>query len=282
MKKLDYLNLGCGTKVHPAWTNLDLAARSPHVQACNLLEGIPFPERSFSVVYHSQVLEHIPKARALYFVQECLRVLKPGGMLRVVVPDLENIAREYLKHLDENLRNTQPMSQANYDWILLEMYDQAVRNTSGGQMAEYLRQPEVVNEAYVLERTGHVGRRIRADYMANQDQVPPPSPSKPKRKRGILKRIKRALKEIGQEAPAPQAVSEAERIGTFRLGGEIHMWMYDRHSLARLLRQAGFDEPKQRTPFESAIPDWDKYELDVKDGAVFDPSSLFMEARKPT
>ena len=59
------------------------------------------------------------------------------------------------------------------------------------------------------------------------------------------------------------------------------MWMYDRLSLARALRQAGFENMKQLDPYTSTIADWSVYELDVKNGNVYDPTSLFMEAVKP-
>ncbi len=55
-------------------------------------QGIPFPDRSFDVVYHSHVLEHLSKSEASKFLKECSRVLRPQGVLRVVVPDLEEIA----------------------------------------------------------------------------------------------------------------------------------------------------------------------------------------------
>jgi hypothetical protein len=36
--------------------------------------------------------------------------------------------------------------------------------------------------------------------------------------------------------------SQEQKIGSFRLGGEIHMWMYDRFSHSRLLREVGFED----------------------------------------
>ena len=74
--------------------------------------------------------------------------------------------------------------------------------------------------------------------------------------------------------------SQAKSIGEFRMGGEVHMWMYDRFSLSRLLLSCGFRNPTVKNPFESDIPDFGGYELDVKDTVVYDPKSLFMEARK--
>jgi hypothetical protein len=70
-------------------------------------------------------------------------------------------------------------------------------------------------------------------------------------------------------------------LGQFRLSGEVHQWMYDRFSLPRLLRQAGFQRVTRQTAHTSAIPGWPQYRLDTEpNGAVYKPDSLFMEATK--
>jgi SAM-dependent methyltransferase len=104
--------------MHPAWTNVDFSpyARlrrhmgivsvlrrigliseprfaqfslvAPDVIAWNLKRGIPFADRISDVVYHSHLLEHFDRDDALNFLIECRRVLKPGGLIRIVVPDL--------------------------------------------------------------------------------------------------------------------------------------------------------------------------------------------------
>jgi len=66
----------------------------------NLAKGIPFADSSVDVVYHSHVLEHLDRDVAVGFVREIARVLKPGGVLRVVVPDLERCCKAYLGHID--------------------------------------------------------------------------------------------------------------------------------------------------------------------------------------
>src|SRR5450759_3475104 len=157
-EKLNYLNVGCGSKYHKDWVNVDMNPDSSDVVRCNLLKGIPFPDEMFEVLYHSQVLEHFPKEKAFDFMKECHRVLKKNGIIRVVVPDLENIIDEYKKYLNENIKNPSKEAEANYDWILLEMYDQTVRNNGGGQMGKYLQQDKMVNEQYVIDRIGYFGR----------------------------------------------------------------------------------------------------------------------------
>lgn len=277
MKKLNYLNVGCGNRFHKEWINISMSSISPYVKSYNLLNGIPFPDNKVDVIYHSQVLEHFPKEKAPGFIRECYRVLKLGGIMRVVVPDLENIASEYIKHLNENIERPNRLSEANYDWILLEMYDQTVRNYSGGQMEECLRQPILANEQYIMDRIGYMGRSVRSKCISEGGSDEGISAMiNTAKKAGIGKLIRSIGAKIMRSC-----YSKTQKIGAFRLCGEVHMWMYDRFSLSRLLKDVGFDEIEITTPFESNIPQWDKYELDVKNGEVFHPTSLFIEARKP-
>ena len=127
-----YLNLGCGQRFHPDWVNLDLRPGGSSVQKWDLRKDLPFADESFDVVYHSHVLEHFSRAEALELLVRCRRVLRPDGVIRVVVPDLERIARAYLEALDKSLAGSTE-SQERYNWIVLEMYDQAVREAPGGR-----------------------------------------------------------------------------------------------------------------------------------------------------
>ncbi|MGZ9033540.1 MAG: class I SAM-dependent methyltransferase [Rhodospirillales bacterium] len=276
MSKKPYLNVGCGSKYHVDWTNIDMKSSSAHVQAHNLLQGFPYRSDCFEAVYHSQVLEHFPREKAPGFLGECLRVLKPRGIIRVVVPDLENIAKEYLGHLAENLEHPSELARANYDWIMLELYDQTVRDRSGGRMAEFLSQPGLVNESYVLTRSGRVARGI---IEKSRSRLGVPEPAK-RRRPYILRTIKK-IRRYASRRFTGHPLIQAVEIGRFRLGGEIHLWMYDRFSLSELLKEVGFEDIRVVSPYESSIPEWDKYELDVRDGNVCDPCSLFMEAVKP-
>lgn len=273
MGSLNYLNLGCGHRFHEDWVNMDMVSSSPYVISYNILKGVPYPDNQFDVVYHAQVLEHIPKEKAPAFIKECFRVLKPGGIIRIVVPNLENIVYEYVKHLNENLENPTEESEANYDWILLEMYDQTVRNYVGGEMAKYINNPKLINEEYVLYRTGMIGANMRDKLALNFAEF----------KNGFtIRKVLRQIKSSLQEKVKHFISSPASRIGAFRLSGEVHMWMYDRYSLSRLLKKAGFEDIRIKSPFESDIARWSDYELDIKKGKVLDHTSLFMEAKKLT
>ncbi|WP_155296215.1 class I SAM-dependent methyltransferase [Spirosoma rigui] len=281
LKKM--LNVGCGNKFHKAWVNIDMVSYHPDVIEYNILAGLPFPSDTFDVVYHSQVLEHIPKHQAAGFIAECFRVLKPNGIIRVVLPNLENIVEEYQKCLQQCLTDNNPLAEANYEWVLLEMYDQTVRNRPGGDMAMYLEKAELLNEAYVLDRIGYVGRSIRAEVArrgnSRNEQLEASAWAR------YAQKIQRNLtyRKIRQWLLNVLLTPEETlclQTGRFRRGGEIHYWMYDRFSLSKLLTNTGFSEPLVKSSLESDIPNWATYELDVKQEHVYDPTSLFMEAKK--
>ena len=60
----------------------------------DLSTGIPFDDDTVDVVYHSHVLEHLDRDVARKFLLEVKRVLRPGGIHRIVVPDFEYICRK--------------------------------------------------------------------------------------------------------------------------------------------------------------------------------------------
>lgn len=266
-KKL--LNLGCGANTHKDWINIDLSSKNSEVLRCNLKNGIPFINDSVDVIYHSHVLEHFSKKDAANFIKECHRVLKKGGILRISVPDLEQIARAYLNSLEDALAE-KPLAKENYDWIVLEMLDQTTRNESGGEMAKFLQQPKLENEDFIYSRVGNEARGIREIYLKNNG-LPSKSVSFKAYTKNLLRQILKLL--------LPEKLLQETKLGRFRNSGEIHQWMYDRYSLARILQEAGFHEIQQMTESESSIPDWLTYQLDTSaSGKERKPDSLYMEA----
>lgn len=282
MSDLKMLNLGCGKRFHPDWVNVDFVSSSPGIIAHNLTSGIPFSDNKFDVVYHSHVLEHFSKKDAANFIAGCYRVLRKGGTIRVAVPDLERIALAYLEQLNLAVKGDKAADH-NYDWMMLEMYDQTVRNSSGGGMAEYLAQDNVAGEDFIYSRIGEEYKAIRAAMhrMGKEKNFSVPV------RASLLKRILSprsylsAIRKLLSGAGVNQQHAElASTIGKFRLEGEIHQWMYDRYSLARLLKDSGFGNIVQKTAFESSVPQWNEFGLESKDGIIFKPDSLFMEAVK--
>ncbi|MDX6559895.1 MAG: hypothetical protein QOF72_2944 [Blastocatellia bacterium] len=276
-----YVNLGCGSRYHPAWINYDISASGPEIIAHDLRYGIPLPGGNCDVVYHSHVLEHLRRAEALRFMRECFRVLKPGGILRVAVPDLEQICLRYLEKLESVLAH-QANSVDDYDWMMLELYDQTVREQPGGEMRAFLGHRPLRNESFVYERIGEEARTI----IDHKEQKSLPAKRDWARLENALRyRIRSLLDSLAKQALTLTRGEQSRRaleIGTFRLAGEVHQWMYDRFSLSRLMTVVGFKDPVQKSATESQIAGWASFNLDtLADGTVVKPDSLFMEAVKP-
>jgi predicted SAM-dependent methyltransferase len=267
--ELKYLNLGCGYRFDSRWTNVNFKATGAGVIPYNLAKGIPFADNTFELVYHSHVLEHFNQTGAKTFIQECCRVLRPGGTLRVVVPDLEQIASLYLASLAGASESVEWAGK--YEWMILELLDQMVRNTPGGGMATYLAQGTNRHQEFVLERFGAEARDFKQPSQSDR-------PSKL-----LVKQIKSLGTKVHQLLPQPLArFYTALRVGYYRQNGEVHQWMYDRHSLSILLKNCGLEQVVQRTAKDSYLDHWTSFNLDTEaDGRIYKPDSLFMEAVKP-
>jgi SAM-dependent methyltransferase len=278
----DLLNLGCGTRIHNDWVNIDFVASRPNVISHNLRFGIPFTDKSFDLVYHSHVLEHFSKPDAERFMLDCVRVLRPGGILRVAVPDLERIAQLYLEKLTQASAGSQA-AEADYDWMMLELYEQAVRSSPNGLALTYLRNPLISNREFVMERWGAEAKRNFVDPGTVMIPV--------KAQRFSLKNAFRSLyrilrySKIRREAILRLFLGKdysTFALGRFRLAGSIHQWMYDRYSLSRLMRNSGLEKIERRTAHDSYVTNWNEFHLDQElDGSIYKPDSLFMEGIKP-
>jgi len=117
------LHLGCHEHVVPGWENLDKSpnvylSRAPGLKAmlrragvlndeqarytfpsnaihADVTKGLEYADGSASYVYSSHMIEHVSHWRALELLRDCFRVLQPGGVIRLLTPDLEQWIQEY-------------------------------------------------------------------------------------------------------------------------------------------------------------------------------------------
>lgn len=275
------LNLGCGARFHPAWTNVDLASADPRVLEHDIRRPLPFDDGTFEAVYHSHVLEHLPPDDGRALLAECFRVLRPGGIVRVVVPDLESIARQYLATL-ERAAEGDVAAHADHHWMTIEMLDQLVRGESGGQMKHWLCDPRIPNRPFVEERVGSELANMAGTVTARPaTKKRNPFRSPVGRLRRFIGRVRKDLSRTARSVLAGPQADAAYREAAFRQSGEVHRWMYDRVSLSRVLEEAGFQAMTVATAISSRIARFADYELDSVGGRVRKPDSLFVEAVKP-
>ena len=88
------LHLGSGTHRLDGWVNVDLLGMPADVR-WNVTRPLPFPDGSATAVFLEHVAEHFPLAAALELLEEARRVLGPGGILRVGVPDFGRYLASY-------------------------------------------------------------------------------------------------------------------------------------------------------------------------------------------
>ena len=90
------LHIGCGKGHLPGWINIDV---HPAPLAMNVLRGLPFADGSADFVFVSHLLEHLYFPRDVQpFLAELRRVLAPGGIVRIVVPDIGKCIEAYVNN----------------------------------------------------------------------------------------------------------------------------------------------------------------------------------------
>ncbi len=89
------VHLGCGDIASPEFINVD-ARPAPHVHyVCNVTALSMFPNNYVDLIYACHLLEHIRHTAVRQTLWEWRRVLKPGGVLRLSVPDFDKIVHMY-------------------------------------------------------------------------------------------------------------------------------------------------------------------------------------------
>ena len=98
------VNFGSGPYPLEGWINVDLdPAGRPGVVA-DLSRGLPFADGCADAIFTEDFVAQLEPDALGYFLGECRRMLKPGGTLRVLTPDLRRFARAYLDEPDHLIR----------------------------------------------------------------------------------------------------------------------------------------------------------------------------------
>lgn len=93
------LNVGCGTDYKKGWINIDNNSDNNIKKLdlnWDLRKPLPFPDESVDLIFNEHFLEHLTVKEGVRANKEFRRLLKPGGILRIATPDLENVVNNYL------------------------------------------------------------------------------------------------------------------------------------------------------------------------------------------
>jgi predicted SAM-dependent methyltransferase len=138
------LNLGSGYNPKSGWINIDLFG-APVDVAWDLTRGIPFPSSSVDGIYHEHVMEHLSLNEGFELCQDSHRALRPGGVLRIAVPNAGTLLQSYAGTFDRTWAESAPAPMLAVDSLFYEaghrtMYDGEllvmVLNAAGFREAE--------------------------------------------------------------------------------------------------------------------------------------------------
>lgn len=90
------LHLGAGQDPREGWVNIDLPPAGPGVVGYDLRVGLPMATGSVEIVYSSHFFEHLDYGDALRLIDDCHRVLRPGGTFRACLPDFTRAFERYV------------------------------------------------------------------------------------------------------------------------------------------------------------------------------------------
>jgi len=120
------LQIGCQSHPFDGWLNVDIEPKAAGIAYMDATKAFPLPENTFAYVYSEHMIEHISLDDGLYMLKECYRIMKPGGVIRLVTPNLR---------------------------FLMEFYTGAKSDTQAAYKEfskRYFKQPVLFNDAVVI------------------------------------------------------------------------------------------------------------------------------------
>lgn len=90
------LNLGCGKNLRKGYTNIDMVPSHPDVVKGNIRK-LDYGDESVDEIYLNMVLEHLDNADVRPALKEWNRVLKRGGKIEIIVPNVIGAVKAYLE-----------------------------------------------------------------------------------------------------------------------------------------------------------------------------------------
>lgn len=161
------LHLGCGWEHKQGWVNIDLFATRADI-CWDLSLGLPLPDGSVAAIFHEHLQEHLSLRDGYLLTRECRRVLKPGGVLRIAVPDAGACIDSYAGKAEPEWAQSRPTGMLAVQALFYEHGHHAMYD------AETLT---------LMCRAAGFGEAARREFGEGWMQ---PSPDTPSRRSGTL------------------------------------------------------------------------------------------------
>lgn len=127
------LNIGSYiNQYHYGWQNIDILDLTQFAQhngytfrQLDVTKGLSYNENSVDIIVSSHFIEHITREEGLSFLKECYRVMKPGSIIRLTVPDTELLINKYAtndisqyKHINVGVEKSTDNADSLFELLL--------------------------------------------------------------------------------------------------------------------------------------------------------------------
>ena len=229
----------------------------------NLLSPLKFNDNTFDFIYCSHFIEHLTKDQLRRFLNECYRILKPNGIIRIVTPDFDEMVFTYT-----NLINSGKKNQAAF--VKLEIIDQLVRKRSGGELYDYYSND--LSEQFVSFIRSRTGEELS-------------SSTRPTNFKSFISKLRRLIFRSYVKLICfllPKAFKNLNV--SFADVGELHQWLWSENELITQLHHLNFKDCQKMNYTESLSSYFkDSYliDLDINRSLPRKGSeSMYIEAKK--
>lgn len=90
-----YLNLGCGDITFEEFVNVDFGCNSKADLKADLRKTLPIDDNSVDGIFTEHTFEHLKYKHVDQLLKECYRIMKPGSIIRIIVPDISIFIKNY-------------------------------------------------------------------------------------------------------------------------------------------------------------------------------------------
>jgi predicted SAM-dependent methyltransferase len=183
------LNIGCGPIQPEGWVNIDCSNRAKlaswlpwldwmlvtikvlpptefnsRTRIADIRKRLIYADNTVDVIYSGETLEHLTHEQGGRFLAECFRVLRPGGVLRIRVPDNYLFWKQYVSEYEQNQsRPREQWDDRHTRWVQMFFRDICVRRCGLHSMGHYHKwMYDEISLTLALERAGFAGVQRRS------------------------------------------------------------------------------------------------------------------------
>lgn len=108
------LHIGCGHHIIDGWLNSDYQAIPKDILQLDAAKTFPIESNKFDYIFSEHMIEHIAYSQGLSMLQECFRILRKNGKIRVSTPDLPFVLDLYESHKTDSQKEYIKSSVDNF------------------------------------------------------------------------------------------------------------------------------------------------------------------------